>query len=284
MLVRLRDILSNEKKAINLAAFNFESPKKAPSTSVDRRVFSNEAVHVQELKEEIKQDREHRNSNYTFELEGIQDLGAGSESEFSDHGNSISISVLRMHPDYQEVKSDSELSLIQMVKDYPEWKEAFVIFDHDQDGFLSEQEFADVLRSLGVVKTNAQISLLFMDLVSSRDLNAPGISWDEFKTIIAEEMSKTEGLTDNYEKLRKKLELFQKDGLVDLSIMQDLLTRYAEKMSHADVDVLIKDFNKQSLKEVPFQDFASFFHSNDPGKSSVSVSEPQTVPKDSLFS
>lgn len=280
MLLRLRDIMPNEKKPFKLLSFNSKSPKKAPSTGHDRRFFSSEAVHVQELKDEIKQDREHRNSKYNvFELDRIQDPGSGSESEFSDHGNSIS--VLRMHPDYPEVKSDSELSLIQMVKEYPEWKEAFVIFDHDQDGYLSELEFTDALRSLGLAQTNAQISLLFKDLVSSREQNAPGVSWDEFRTILAEEISETEGLTDNDEELQKKLELFQKDGLIDLSDMRDLLTRYAEKMSHADVDVLVKDLSKQSLKEVPLEDFASIFHpQNVPRESSVNVSEPLTVPKD----
>jgi len=279
MLVRLRESLPKKKKSIKLLALDTDTRTTDPRDAA-RRAYIGGPLHAQKQNEESKQDRESCYSKCNaLELPGIKNTGSGSGSESSDHANSISASVLKMH---HGVISESEVSVIEMVKEHPEWQEAFVVFDHDQDGYLSEQEFTDAFRSLGLAQTNAQISLLLKDLASSREQHVAGVSWEEFKTIIAKETVKTESLNDSDEKFLKKLEIFQKDGLVDLSHVRHLLTGYGEKMNHEDVELLLENFSKNSLEEVSFQpDFVNVFQSRNVTRDVfVDVSEAQTVPKD----
>jgi len=266
MFVRLRDVLPSKKKQMKLMGLGKDSHKIRPR-GIDYRAYSGEPI----LFEESKQNKESCTKRKSLQIPGTKTPGSCSESEFSDYANSIS--VLKMH----EVRSDSEVSIIEMVKENPKWQEAFIIFDHDGDGFLTEQEFTNAFRSLGLAHTNVQMSLLFKDLVSSREQQIDGVSWDEFKTIIAEETRKA-ALTSS-EKFLKKLKIFQKDGLVDLANVRDLLTGYADKMNHEDVELLLQDFSKHSLEEVRFQpDFVNVFQTrNDPRDDFGNVAVTESV-------
>jgi len=210
----------------------------------------------------------HDNVSETIKLDEVSsesdhDMSPGSVKSLSSGPSLVKLSRASK-PDQKT--GASMLPILDSISENEEWREAFAIFDHNSDGYLDDSEFADAIRTLGIVQSNAAILDLLKELASKAESKENGVSWKEFKEIMSALTKNTEVLKKrSFENsdIVKKLEVFQKDGYIDISHMRLLLTEYAEKMTHVEVDELIKDLHIDPLNRVKFQpDFVNLFQSS----------------------
>ncbi|GFS05793.1 calmodulin [Elysia marginata] len=85
----------------------------------------------------------------------------------------------------------------------PEFKEAFSLFDKDNDGTITTKELGTVMRSLGQNPTEAELQ----DMINEVDVDGNGtIDFAEFLTM----MSRKRSDTDEDEEIREAFRVFDK--------------------------------------------------------------------------
>ena len=112
-----------------------------------------------------------------------------------------------------------------------EFKEAFSIIDHDNDGFIDKEDLKDMLASLGQSPTDAYID----EMVSE----APGsINFTMFLTLMGEKLSGT----DAEHEILQAFEAFdeKKTGLINAEELRDFMTGMGDRFSDEEVDIMFK--------------------------------------------
>ncbi len=116
-------------------------------------------------------------------------------------------------------------------KQIAEFKEAFSMIDHDNDGFLDKEDLKDMLASLGQNPTDEYID----DMISE----APGtINFTMFLTLMGEKLS---GTDPEYEILQA-FECFDDDksGFVNADVLREAMTSMGERFTDEEVDIMFK--------------------------------------------
>ena len=110
-----------------------------------------------------------------------------------------------------------------------EYREAFTLFDKDNDDKITSEEFATVIRSLGLNPLESEID----DLL---DLCAPGGMLDFPNFCLA--MTKNQRLPDSKDDLLKAFYIFDKEntGKVKATELKSVLTTLGEVLSESEVD------------------------------------------------
>ncbi|CAI8507972.1 unnamed protein product [Hanseniaspora opuntiae] len=95
-----------------------------------------------------------------------------------------------------------------------EFKEAFTLFDKDNNGTISKQELSTVMRSLG-------------------------IEFSEFLTLMSRQLKQN----DSEMELLEAFKVFDKngDGYISSAELKHVLTSIGEKLSDAEVDEILKE-------------------------------------------
>ncbi|KAI9178796.1 hypothetical protein H9P43_005458 [Blastocladiella emersonii ATCC 22665] len=114
-----------------------------------------------------------------------------------------------------------------------EFKEAFSMIDHDQDGFIDKDDLKDMLASLGQNPTDEYVDDMIAD--------APGngtINFTIFLTLFGERMSGT----DPEHEILQAFEAFdeKKTGYIDADLLRDALTTMADRFTDEEVDIMFK--------------------------------------------
>jgi len=116
-----------------------------------------------------------------------------------------------------------------------ELKEAFVIFDKDNDQKINAVELFQVMRSLGFCPTKADEQSITHDIGGSNKL----LNFDQTRDIIDRRAPPPESQQSILEAFR----IFDKDGhgYVSAAELRHVLTNLGEKLHDEDVDELIRE-------------------------------------------
>jgi len=86
-----------------------------------------------------------------------------------------------------------------------EFKEAFTLFDKDNNGTISKQELSTVMRSLGLSPSEQEVT----DLMNEIDLNGnKSIEFSEFLTLMSRQLKQN----DSEMELLEAFKVFDKNG------------------------------------------------------------------------
>ncbi|KAJ3325104.1 Myosin regulatory light chain 12B [Boothiomyces sp. JEL0866] len=127
-----------------------------------------------------------------------------------------------------------------------EFKEAFSMIDHDNDGFIDKEDLKDMLASLGQNPTDDYIE----DMISE----APGsINFTMFLTLMGEKMSGT----DPEHEILQAFECFDagKTGFINADVLRDAMTTMGERFTDDEVDVMFKGAPVDRLNQFNYRQF-----------------------------
>lgn len=132
-----------------------------------------------------------------------------------------------------------------------EFKEAFALFDKDNNGYISSSELATVMRSLGLSASEAEVA----DLMNEIDVDGNHkIEFSEFLALMSRQLKST----DSEQELLEAFKVFDKngDGLISAAELKHVLTSIGEKLTDAEVDDMLREVSDGS-GEIDIQQFAA---------------------------
>ncbi|KAG0539834.1 hypothetical protein BDA96_03G356100 [Sorghum bicolor] len=131
-----------------------------------------------------------------------------------------------------------------------EFKEAFSLFDKDDDGCITTKELGTVMRSLGQNPTEAELQ----DMIAEVDSNNSGtIDLQEFLGLMARKMKDTE----SEEELREAFRVFDKDqdGFISAAELRHVMTNLGEKLSNEEVGEMIREADADGDGDINYAEF-----------------------------
>ncbi|XP_066140682.1 calmodulin-like isoform X2 [Euwallacea fornicatus] len=137
-----------------------------------------------------------------------------------------------------------------------EFKEAFMLFDKDEDGTITMAELGVVMRSLGQRPTETELR----DMVNEVDQDGNGtIEFNEFLQMMSKKMKDADG----EEELKEAFRVFDKnnDGLISNIELRHVMTSLGERLSEEEVDDMIKEADLDGDGQVNYEEFVSILTS-----------------------
>ncbi|XP_037921203.1 calmodulin-like isoform X2 [Hermetia illucens] len=131
-----------------------------------------------------------------------------------------------------------------------EFKEAFMLFDKDEDGTITMAELGVVMRSLGQRPSETELR----DMVNEVDQDGNGtIEFNEFLQMMSKKMKGADG----EDELKEAFRVFDKnnDGLISSSELRHVMTNLGEKLSEEEVDDMIKEADLDGDGMVNYHEF-----------------------------
>ncbi|KAF5306856.1 hypothetical protein FQA39_LY00086 [Lamprigera yunnana] len=129
-----------------------------------------------------------------------------------------------------------------------EFKEAFMLFDKDEDGTITMAELGVVMRSLGQRPTETELR----DMVNEVDQDGNGtIEFNEFLQMMSKKLKEA----DCDEELREAFRVFDKnnDGLISSNELRHVMTSLGERLSEEEVDDMIKEADLDGDGQVNYE-------------------------------
>ncbi|KAH3848093.1 calmodulin-A-like [Dreissena polymorpha] len=131
-----------------------------------------------------------------------------------------------------------------------EFREAFSLFDKDEDGTITTQELGTVMRSLGQNPTDNELK----DMINEVDIDGNGtIDFAEFLTMMANKMKDS----DQEEEMREAFRVFDKDGngYISAAELHHVMSNLGEKLTNEEVDEMIKEADLDGDGQVNYEEF-----------------------------
>lgn len=118
-------------------------------------------------------------------------------------------------------------------------KETFLLFDQDNDGYITKQELSTLLRALGKNLTDLEIN----NLITQHEIENNSIDFDKFIIIINQITPK-----DTQNDLLNAYELFdpENNGFIKVNEFKHIMTNLGEKLSTNEIENIIKDLDPQN--------------------------------------
>ncbi|KAG4436631.1 EF-hand [Leptodontidium sp. 2 PMI_412] len=133
-------------------------------------------------------------------------------------------------------------------------KEAFQLFDSDNDGVITKEEMSAVMNSLGLNPTMSEIE----DMINEVDLDQTGtVDLEEFIKM----MSIKTKPSNADDEMRSAFNVFDKDGSGTISVdeLGQLMKTFGENLSDEDLKVMIQEVDKNGDGHIDYQEFVNFF-------------------------
>lgn len=129
-------------------------------------------------------------------------------------------------------------------------KEAFSLFDKDNDGYITSKELGTVMRSLGQNPSQSELQ----DMISETNSNGL-IDFPEFLTLMARKMKDS----DSEEEIREAFRVFDRDGngFISTAELRHVMTSIGEKLSEDEVNEMIKEADVDGTGQIDYNDFVS---------------------------
>ncbi|XP_070537501.1 uncharacterized protein [Ptychodera flava] len=131
-----------------------------------------------------------------------------------------------------------------------EFKEAFSMFDKNDDGRIESSELGIVMRSLGLNPSDAELQ----DMITEIDSDGNGTV--EFPEFIAM-MLRKKGECDPENDLREAFKVFDRDGngYISASELRHVMLNLGEKLSDEEVDEMIREADIDGDGQVNYEEF-----------------------------
>ncbi|XP_012262941.1 neo-calmodulin-like isoform X5 [Athalia rosae] len=152
----------------------------------------------------------------------------------------------------RQISSEYGLSEDQVA----EFKEAFMLFDKDEDGTITMVELGVVMRSLGQRPSETELR----DMVNEVDQDGNGtIEFNEFLQMMSKKMKGSDG----EDELREAFRVFDKnnDGLISSTELRHVMTNLGDKLSEEEVDDMIKEADLDGDGMVNYEEFVTILTS-----------------------
>ncbi|KAJ0176443.1 hypothetical protein K1T71_007622 [Dendrolimus kikuchii] len=157
----------------------------------------------------------------------------------------------------------SDLAIRQVSSEYglteeqvAEFKEAFMLFDKDEDGTITMAELGVVMRSLGQRPSETELR----DMVKEVDQDGNGtIEFNEFLQMMSKKMRGSDG----EDELREAFRVFDKnnDGLISSVELRHVMTNLGERLSEEEVDDMIREADLDGDGMVNYDEFVTILTS-----------------------
>lgn len=161
-------------------------------------------------------------------------------SEASNNGSEYSDSDIRVPSKVHQLTKEQ----------ITEFKETFLLFDHDGDGTITTKELGHVMRSLGQNPTDAEIH----DMISLVDSDGNGsVDFNEFLHLVAKRLQEADIETGLVEAFR----LFDKDGngYLTANELQSVVATSGEILTDAEVNMLMSEADVNNDGKVNYKEF-----------------------------
>ena len=130
-----------------------------------------------------------------------------------------------------------------------EYREAFTLFDKDGDGYITESEFATVVRSMGINPSEKELKdmLVYSDSPNRIDFNS-----------FLRMMKNCKRKPDAEDDLIRAFQIFDKknSGRVKALEIKTALTTLGEKLNDSEIDELIRLACPNTDGDVDYREFA----------------------------
>ncbi|KAI9503594.1 calmodulin-like 3 [Coemansia spiralis] len=132
------------------------------------------------------------------------------------------------------------------------FREAFSLFDQDNDGYISAQELGAVMRSLNKFPTERELEDMIAEI--DRDNNNK-IDFAEFVTLMARHEK------DDTNKEAEILEAFRVfdidgNGKIDADELRRIMTSIGEKLTEEEVEEMIREADVDGDNAINYEEFA----------------------------
>ncbi|XP_035705241.1 calmodulin-A isoform X3 [Folsomia candida] len=133
-----------------------------------------------------------------------------------------------------------------------EYKEAFMLFDKDEDGTISLSELAIVMRALGQRPSETELQAIMDECDQDRN---GSIEFNEFLILMSKKMKDAESEGE----LIEAFKVFDKnnDGLISGSELRHVMTSLGEKLSDEEVEDMLKETDLDEDGNVNYVNFVS---------------------------
>ncbi|KAJ3675589.1 hypothetical protein LUZ60_004631 [Juncus effusus] len=131
-----------------------------------------------------------------------------------------------------------------------EYREAFLLFDKNNDGCITKEELATVIRSLGQNPSDDDLQ----DMINEVDRDNNGtVEFSEFLIL----MSKKFKENDSQDELREAFNVFDKDhnGFISASELRGVLMNLGQTISEDEVNEMIKEADANGDGQVDYAEF-----------------------------
>eukprot|EP00879_Flechtneria_rotunda_P004918 GHRR01005192.1.p1 GENE.GHRR01005192.1~~GHRR01005192.1.p1 ORF type:complete len:149 (+),score=35.55 GHRR01005192.1:82-528(+) len=129
-------------------------------------------------------------------------------------------------------------------------KEAFALFDRDNDGCITTSELGTVIRALGKSPTEADVRSLIKEI----DPDGKGlINLQEFLGVMARDIRSYDSEND----IRNAWKVFDKDqrGVIEAKELRHVLSNIGEKLSGSELDDMIKEADPDNDGLIQYEEF-----------------------------
>eukprot|EP00057_Strongylocentrotus_purpuratus_P031498 XP_784808.2 PREDICTED: neo-calmodulin [Strongylocentrotus purpuratus] len=132
-----------------------------------------------------------------------------------------------------------------------EFKEAFGLYDRDNDGFITTDILGEVMRSLGSCPTEAEVE----ESINMEDPHGKGkLDFNVFSRIMAHHISQSQV---DPEEFRDAFRVFDKDdtGTLSAAELRHVMTSLGEKLTDTEVDEMIREADVGSDGRINYEEF-----------------------------
>ncbi|KAJ4455447.1 putative Calmodulin-related protein [Paratrimastix pyriformis] len=139
-----------------------------------------------------------------------------------------------------------------------QYREAFALFDKDQDGNITTKELGTVMRSLGLAPTEAELRAMV------RDVDPGNTGLIDFSVFCQLALKKLQDSLNIEEELKEAFQCFDKNhtGFVDARELRAMLTQVGEKLTDEEVDEMIREADCDSDSKVSLEEFLKMMLGN----------------------
>ncbi|KAJ2479286.1 hypothetical protein IWW56_003193 [Coemansia sp. RSA 2131] len=133
-----------------------------------------------------------------------------------------------------------------------ELRDAFAIFDKNNDGMISKEELGVLMRSLSHNPTDEEIG----DMINEVDENGDGkIDFSEFIAMMARQPMSSDGPEDE---IMEAFRVFDKngDGVISAQELRHVMTSLGEKLTDAEIEEMIREADVDGDGQINYEEFA----------------------------
>ncbi|CAO3614746.1 unnamed protein product [Cunninghamella echinulata] len=133
-----------------------------------------------------------------------------------------------------------------------ELKDAFQLFDKDNNGYIDVSELGAVMKSLQMNPTEAELK----DMINEADADGNGtMDFNEFLWLMAKKQSSTDA--DMAQELKEAFKVFDKDnnGFISASELRHVMTSVGENLSSQELEEMIREADVDGDGQINYKEF-----------------------------